>query len=126
MKEHALKMVKFASTFKALMFVCDIADSSKVTEFLESENPSTLNPIFYSRLKKLTFKDGVFCDNLRHCTCSEIQFEHEKQEIILNPTSYVGENGFCYHSPLPTDLQPLYTRLVDFCQTSLSILKGNS
>ena len=124
MRNHSQDMVRFASTLKALMYVCDIDDTEKISQFIGSTNPSTFNPIFLSRLKKLNFNDGVFSENLRHCTCSEIQFDDEKQEVILNPTTYVGETGFCYHSPLSADLSTQYIRLVKFCQQSLSITKG--
>ena len=84
MKEHAQKMVKFASSLKALMYVCDLDTTDDVTEFIHSENPATLKPMFFHRLTKLAFEDGFFRDNLRHCTCSEVQFDDEKTEVKLN------------------------------------------
>lgn len=120
MKEHTQKVAKFCSSLKALLYSLGLTSTDEIDEFLGSENPSTLDQTFLRKLFKLEFRDGFFLGNLRHLCCSENE-PVCGQGFKLVAESYVGEEGFCYHTALSPDLVTLYEKLIQFCQTSLHI-----
>ena len=123
MKEHTQNLAKFSSSFKALLYVLGLNSTDEVEEFLGSENPATLDQMFLSKIFKLDFRDGFFLDNLRHLCCSDNE-PYCGQGSKLVADSYVGEEGFCYHTNLTPELASLYQKLVNFCQQSLTIQSG--
>ena len=123
MKEQTQNLARFSSSFKALLYALGLTSTDEVEEFLGSENPATLDQMFLTRLFKLDFRDGFFLDNLRHLCCSDNE-PYSGHGAKLVAESYVGEEGFCYHTNLTSELSSLYLRLVEFCQNSLSIQSG--
>ena len=125
MKEHAQSMLRFSSTFKALMYSCGIENSDQIDQFLETENASTLDQGFFNLISKLEKKSGLFLNNLRHCACSEIRPARDNQKVTLYASTYAGEEGFCYHSPLSPEISQKYRQLIELCQTRLTLSKSN-
>ena len=112
-------MLKFVSSFKAMMIILGISNSSELLEFFKTQNARDFRPLI-KRLELLNF-DGQFFQNiLPTCGCTS----HSPVGNVVPTFSAKTSNGenFCFHRPLDSVLFSQYSQLRSFLMENAAYL----
>lgn len=119
MKNHSMLMLKFISSFKAMMIILNIKDSSQIFDFLKSQNSRDFRSID-QQFDLLGYDGEHFVNIIPSCGCTANNPTPGISPVISAKTSS-GEN-FCFHRPADDVIFSQYDGLRNFLMENILFL----
>ena len=119
LRHHMDRMLQFATTFKYLLFIFGLKNSSQVDDFVAKNSAASFAGKMKERIRMFSKKwqTGKLVDFLPSCGCSDYR-NHDDCCLSINPDE---EKGFCYHNKIGPVILKKYRMLHDFYNSAKKI-----